>query len=91
MTFTLDGRLRSQCGGPGCGQQGDEAAIRLGLPASGTPPGFSAGNYPGIDGDPASAHGHFLSFTLVALPEPSSLALLLAALPALIALRGCRR
>lgn len=91
MTFTLDGRLRSQCGGPGCGQQGDEAAIRLGLPASGTPPGFSAGNYPGIDGDPASAHGHFLNFTLIAIPEPSSLMLLLAALPVLIALRGCRR
>ena len=91
MTFTMDGRLRSQCGGPGCNQQGDEAAIRLGLPASGTPPGFSAGNYPGIDGDPAAAHGHLLSFALVAVPEPSSLALLLGALPAVIALRGCRR
>jgi hypothetical protein len=91
MTFTLDGRLRSQCGGQPCAQQGDEAAIRLGLPAAGTPPGFSAGNYPGIDGDPASAHGSFLSFALAAVPEPSSLTLLLAVLPALIALRGCRR
>jgi hypothetical protein len=91
MTFSLDGRLRSQCTGGGCATQGDEAAIRLGLPPTGAPPGFTAGNYPGIDGDPAAAHGHFLSFALVAVPEPSSLGLLLGALPALMALRGCRR
>ena len=91
MTFTFDGRLRSQCGGQACSEQGDEAAIRLGLPATGAPPGFSAGNYPGIDGDPAAAHGLVLGFVMVAVPEPSSLALLLGALPALIALRGCRR
>jgi hypothetical protein len=91
MTFTLDGRLRSQCSGGGCTFKGDEAAIRLGLPPTSTPPNFTAGDYPGPDGLPDTAHGHFLSFALVAVPEPSSLALLLGALPALIALRGCRR
>jgi len=89
MTFSLDGRLRSQCTGGGCATQGDEAAIRLGLPPTGAPPGFTAGNYASLAD--AAADGHFLSFTLFAVPEPSSLALLLGALPALIALRGCRR
>jgi hypothetical protein len=91
MTFTLDGRLRSQCTGGGCSFQGDEAAIRLGLPATSTPPGFAADDYPGPDGMLDTAHGHFLSFALATVPEPGSLALLLGALPALIALRGCRR
>jgi hypothetical protein len=78
MTFTMDGRLRSQCTGGGCGGQGDEAAIRLGIPASGTPPAFVAGLYPGPDGDPANVHGVFLGVTLV--PEPGALWLAASAL-----------
>lgn len=87
MTFTLAGRLRSQCTGGGCTGQGDEAAIRLGIPASGTPPAFVAGSYPGPDGDAASAHGGFLNVSLV--PEPGALWLAASALAGL-ALARCR-
>jgi hypothetical protein len=89
MTFTLDGRLRSQCGGQGCNQQGDEAAIRLGVPGSGTPPGFTAGNYPGPDGATAGEHGLLLAVGLVTLvPEPGS-AILVGS--GLLLLLGSRR
>lgn len=88
MTFTLDGRLRSQCNGGGCGGQGDEVAIRLGIPASGTPPGFVAGLYPGPDGDAAGVHGVFLGVTLV--PEPGTLWLAASALAALVFARRFR-
>lgn len=82
MTFTMDGQLRSRCTGGGCSGQGDEAAIRLGLPSAGTPPGFTAGNYPGIDGDPGSAHGLFLDVSVIPLlvPEPGAAWLLGSAL-----------
>lgn len=90
MTFTLDGRLRSQCTGGSCGTQGDEVAIRLGVPGAGTPAGFSAGNYPGPDGDPTAAHGMFISMALVLLPEPGSLWLAASALAALALTRRCR-
>ncbi len=90
MVFTLEGDLRSSCGGVGCAEGGDEAAIRLGMP---TPGGgdilfFSAGDYPGpVVSDPTSAHGHFLEVA-VFVPEPG-LGLLL--LPALALLPGLRR
>jgi hypothetical protein len=95
MTFSLDGQLQSSCGGGGCSQAGDEAALRLGIATPAFPDilFFSAGDYAGPDGDAASAHGHFVTVDLlpVLAPEPGSLWLAASGLAVLALARRRRR
>lgn len=60
-----------------------EVATRFGLdpvnPTGAGVPGFADAFYPGVDGESASGHGHFVSVTVTPLtqvPEPSTLLLL---------------
>ncbi len=64
---------------------GDEAAVRMGLTSAAT--GFTADDYPGI-GRTITGDGHFVSATLI--PEPTPVALLLPGLTGL-AFAGTRR
>jgi hypothetical protein len=65
----------------------DEAAIRLGLPGALT--ATSADDYPGAGGRVAANDGHFVrvGVTLLAVPEPGALTLVLGGLVALAAER----
>ncbi len=54
------------------GNNGDEAAIRMGLAGNAT--SYTAGNYPGVGARTLSSDGHFVRATLV--PEPASVALM---------------
>jgi len=68
------------------GNNGDEAAIRMGLAGNAT--SYTAGNYGGVGGRTLSADGHFVNVTLV--PEPGT-ALLAAAGLAGLAIASRRR
>jgi len=50
------------------GNNGDEAAVRMGL--AGNASSYTAGNYPGVGGRTAANDGHFVTVTLV--PEPGT-------------------
>jgi hypothetical protein len=63
------------------GNNGDEAAVRMGL--AGVATSYTAGNYPGVGGRTMSADGLFLTATLV--PEPASGALVALGLAGLAA------
>lgn len=63
--------------GSGSSAQGDEAAIRMGIPGRLT--SFTAGNYPGIGNRTAFDDGHIVSVSLVdrgPIPEPDTALLL---------------
>jgi hypothetical protein len=50
------------------GNNGDEAAVRMGIAGNAT--SYTAGNYPGIGGRTLANDGHFVTVTLV--PEPTT-------------------
>jgi hypothetical protein len=54
------------------GNNGDEAAVRMGLAGNAT--SYTAGNYPGVGARTLSSDGHFVTATLV--PEPAAAALM---------------
>lgn len=70
-----------------------EVAVRFG--AELTSPRFAVAGYPGVDGDPASALGHFVTvhvaYDVAPIPEPATTALWLGGGLALAALRRRRR
>ena len=61
------------------GNNGDEAAIRMGLAGNAT--SYTAGNYPGVGGRTLANDGFFVTATLV--PEPATASLLACGLAAL--------
>jgi hypothetical protein len=74
------------------GAQGDEAAIRLGIPES-LPTDYTAGAYPGPGNRTAANDGHFVDLDLIDLgpiPEPDT-ALLLGMGLGILAVQGSRR
>jgi hypothetical protein len=54
------------------GNNGDEAAVRMGIAGNAT--SYTAGNYPGVGGRTMSSDGHFVTATLV--PEPTTIVLM---------------
>jgi hypothetical protein len=68
------------------GNNGDEAAVRMGIAGNAT--SFTAGNYPGVGGRTMSSDGHFVTATLV--PEPTTIVLMALGLSGL-AMSGRRR
>lgn len=74
------------------GNNGDEAAVRLGIPTS-LPADYTAGAYPGVGGRNAANDGHFVDLDLIDLgpiPEPDT-ALLLGMGLGILAVQGRRR
>lgn len=68
------------------GNNGDEAAVRMGIAGNAT--SFTAGNYPGVGGRTLGSDGHFVTATLV--PEPTTIVMMALGLSGL-ALSGRRR
>lgn len=68
------------------GNNGDEAAVRMGIAGNAT--SFTAGNYPGVGSRTLANDGHFVTATLV--PEPTTIVLLALGLSGL-ATYGRRR
>jgi hypothetical protein len=54
------------------GNNGDEAAVRMGIAGNAT--SYTAGNYPGVGGRTLGSDGHFVTATLV--PEPTTAVLM---------------
>ena len=62
FNFTASARSTRQ------GNNGDEAAVRMGIAGNAT--SYTAGNYPGVGGRTLGTDGHFVTATLV--PEPTT-------------------
>jgi hypothetical protein len=68
------------------GNNGDEAAVRMGIAGNAT--SYTAGNYPGVGSRTLADDGHFVTATLV--PEPTTIVMMALGLSGL-ALYGRRR
>ena len=93
LRFTFNAIAQTIVAGNGNNAQGDEAAVRMGIPS--TISQFTAGNYPGQGNRTAANDGHFVVlglFDLGPIPEPDTGLLLGAGLVALgIRRRSARR
>ena len=91
LRFTFTATSQTIVQGNGNNAQGDEAAIRMGIPS--TLSQFSAGNYPGQGNRTAANDGHFVDldlFDLGPVPEPDT-ALMLTLGLAVLAIQGRSR
>ncbi|HXK23927.1 MAG TPA: PEP-CTERM sorting domain-containing protein [Myxococcota bacterium] len=91
LRFTFSATSQTIVQGNGNNAQGDEAAIRMGIPA--TLSQFTAGNYPGPGNRTAANDGHFVDldlFDLGPVPEPDT-ALMLTFGLAVLAIQGRSR
>ena len=91
LRFTFSATSQTIVQGNGANAQGDEAAIRMGIPA--TLSQFTAGNYPGPGNRTAANDGHFVDLDLLDLgpvPEPDT-ALMLTFGLGVLAIQGRAR